>query len=159
MTPYLILLALAVVVGLLAPMDLTAPFPAPMQAIVWGPIIQAVAPALVSSMAGLFGQSMANRANDRAARTQANANREALDFEQMQEQRRQDEWERTMAMNQDMWQSEVAREQRNADRLFTEDVLRDRRLDPYRQAGRAALDDLNTRRMGSMRDLMPVGRV
>lgn len=136
--------------------------PPPMVAIAF----LALAPFLATALAGAFGAGAsiygANKASS-AARQSANLQSVAIDknleFEREQEARRQKEWDASEARNQENWQREVAREQMNLDRAREEDILRDRRREPYRVAGRAALSDLDTRRQGSMKDLLPTGRI
>lgn len=128
------------------------------QAIAWIPIAM-VASAVIQ---GVTSQRASSAATS-AARASARAQNEGLDknlaWEREQEERRRQEWERTEALNQSNWEREVAREQGNYDRNFNEEILRDRRREPYRVAGRAALADLDQRRVGSMADLTPTGRI
>ena len=109
--------------------------------------------------ASIYGAKKATSAAEKAGRQQSEAIDKQIAFDREQEARRQQEWERTEALNQSNWEREVAREQGNYDRNFNEDLLRDRRREPYRVAGRAALADLDQRRVGSMKDLMPTGRI
>lgn len=128
-------------------------------AVALGPLMAVLAPALVSAIGGLVGQKMANNASSKAQTAQISANDRAMEFEREKEAARREEWMRTEADNERRWREEIAREQRNYDRSFEEDRFRDRRLDPYRAAGREAVADLTARNRTSMRDLVGVGRI
>ena len=132
--------------------------PEPQLAIAWIPIAM-VASAVIQGVTSTVGSKMATSAAKASAKAQNEGLDKNLAWEREQEARRQQEWERTEALNQSNWEREVAREQGNYDRSFNEDLLRDRRREPYRVAGRAALADLDQRRVGSMKDLMPTGRI
>lgn len=126
----------------------------------------ALAPFLATAIAGIagagatiYGAKKASSAADRASRQQIEASDRALALERERDARDFAEAQRIDALNRETWMREVQREQANMDRMFNEDVHRDRRREPYRAAGRAALADLDKRRQGSMADLMPVGRI
>lgn len=155
---WLLLTLIAAVIGVLMPMDVSRSVPTAL-AIVWGPIIAAVAPALVSTVGGLFANRSANKASERAQQAQTAATDKALEWEKERDERARKDAERVEIENAKRWQDEVLREQRNLDRSFAEDTFRDRRLDPYREAGREAVADLSARSRNSMRDLPGLGRV
>lgn len=152
------LLGAAVVLAWASLWPVTVPVDAPVaQAL--GPLLAVLAPALVSAIAGITSTAMNNRATSRAADTASRSNDQALAFEREKEANRRAEWLKTEEENARRWQEEINREQRNLDRDFGEAVFRDRRKEPYREVGRAALSDLNDRRAASMRDLVGVGRI
>lgn len=129
------------------------------KAIIWGPILAWAVPALVSVAGQIWSANKQSSANKTATAAQTQANQSAIDFEREKERRRQEEWEKTESDNERRWAEEIAREQRNADRAFGEDQFRDRRKDPYRRAGEAALADLTARNASSMKDLVGLGRI
>lgn len=155
---WLLLTLAAAVIGVLMPMDVSRPI-ATAYAIVWGPIIAAVAPALIQTVGGLFANRSANRASRRAQDAQAAATDRALEWERERDARARADAERVERENAERWQAEVRREQQNLDRAFAEDTFRDRRLEPYREAGREAVADLAARSRNSMRDLPGLGRI
>lgn len=127
-------------------------------AIAWLPIAMIGSALIQAGSSWVAGkrQTSAAKASEAA---QVDAADRAMEWEREQEERRREEWERTEAENARRWESEVAREQGNLDRYFGEAILRDRRREPYRVAGRAALADLDQRRQASMADLLPTGRI
>lgn len=114
---------------------------------------------LVSAGSSIYGANKQAGSARSVAKSQNQAIDTSLDWEREQEARRQKEWDASEARNQDNWQKEVAREQMNLDRAREEDIMRDRRKEPYRVVGRAALSDLEARRQSSMKDLLPTGRI
>jgi hypothetical protein len=115
--------------------------------------------AALSAGTSIYGAKKQVGAAREASRSQDQALDKSLDWEREQEKRRQEEWDRSERMNQQNWEREVAREQMNLDRAREEDTYRDRRKEPIRQAGYAAIADLDARRKGSMQDLLPTGRI
>jgi hypothetical protein len=125
---------------------------------------------LVSSLVGagtsILGGRSQKKAADKAAKATTGSIDKQIAIEQENEARRRQEWQQTQDANRAMWESEVAREQGNMNRdysravsLDSEDRRRYEKLNPYREAGRAALGDLQQRMTGSMKDLAGLGGV
>lgn len=157
---WLLLTLAAAVIGVLMPLDVSRSVPV---ALAIGPlagaIMIAVAPALIQTVGGLFANRSANKASEKATAAQSAATDRALEWEKERDERARKDAERVERENAQRWQDEVLREQRNMDRAFSEDTFRDRRLDPYREAGREAVADLSARSRNAMRDLPGLGRV
>ena len=120
----------------------------------------------VSAGSAALNARAQKKASAKATKAQTGSLDRQMAIEQEQEQRRRLEWQQTQDANRAMWEGEVRREQGNMDRdhgravsLDAEDRRRYENLNPYRQAGRAALTDLQGRMAGSMADITPLGGV
>ncbi len=120
---------------------------------------------VAAGSAGLRARSE-RKASDKATKHQTGAIDRQIGIDTENEARRRQEWQATQDENKRMWESEVQREQMRFDRDYTrqvgldnEDKRRYENLNPYRQAGRAALGDLQKRMQGSMADITPLGGV
>jgi hypothetical protein len=157
---WLLLTLAAAVIGVLMPLDVSRSVPV---AYALGPLLTLIAPALVTAVGGLItgvaSTKIASNASKKAQSAQAAANDRALEWERERDERARRDAERVERENAQRWQDEVLREQRNMDRAFAEDTFRDRRLDPYREAGREAVADLSSRSKNAMRDLPGLGRI
>jgi len=108
----------------------------------------AAAPWVASAITGaatLGGAALANRSNNKATKTQAQANSEAIAMAKDNEARRRMEYDRTEALSKQQWDAEQAR------------------LEPYRNAQNALLGQagnrlgLNLGALGGYRTAAPYG--
>lgn len=155
---WLLLTLLAAVIGVLMPLDVSRSIP-----VAHAALLALLAPALVAAVGGFLtnvtSAKIASNTSKKAQQAQLTATDRALEWEKERDERARQDTLRIEAQNAARWQAEVEREQRNTDRSFAEDTYRDRRLDPYREAGREAVSDLTARSRGAMRDLPGLGRI
>ena len=123
----------------------------------WAVPVATVIAAGMGTSAAVYSAKKQGAAQRRASQAQEVSNREALQFERENEERRRKEYDEAEAYNRAISEREIAREQaryetewQEAMRRYEEETgqereryqARETRLAPYRQAGTAALGDL-----------------